>query len=523
MYENDINSESSNFTQLYSTLSRSSEVIDWDAENTKISTLVELFRVPESSGERFPPRRTDIDTAVRGEEFRDPDPLDYNIVVIGNRGSVSIDRYAVLRYLKDCRIVYVYSKAYRYDGRTYSEIGTDDITRLIYRAVEQYPQAPFVTRTMVNDILANLQSTSTVIDIPVPDGWDIDGMYDNDLIPFDNGLYSIEEDRLLPFTPYVFIRHRLAMCYNPKVQDHPVKEIYENIIPDEGTRKFFFEMVGYMLFSPTLSPPAIFVTYGPGQTGKSALQSTVAKACGEWNVSRLDITQISGTFTTAELQDKLINVCGETGSQRETQYNKIDGDLMKKLAEGDEITVQKKHKDAYKMRNTAKLWFLSNTLPDFGDLSSGMLRRVYVIPCRVAQSWDAQIYDRLQEYTALQWLINQAMNAYIGFLNKGRKFTVSDEMREELKAYRTQNGIMDYFESEFGSSEVEYIRSSLDGSIAADVYESYRNYIISAGGRAFSRRKFYENVRNEFRMRTERKRKEQQNGLPTNLLLFKKV
>ena len=499
-------------------------VIDWSIPDLSPRKLIESFSEKKKDEFRYPERRTDIKTSMRGGDMSEPNPLDFAMVVTSQRGAVSVDRYAVARYLNACRVVFSNTVPYRYDGRTYTAINDDDISRLIYNAIATYPTAPFVTRTMVNDIIAFVRVTNMTIDIPRPEGWDEEGKYDDPtLIPFDNGLYSIERDELLPFSPFVFVNHRLATAYIPSIQNHPVEKIYESILPDKDTRAFFFEMVGYMMYSPTLSPPAIFVTYGPGQTGKSALQSTVTKACGNNNVSKLDLTQIAEKFTNVELQDKLINVCGETGSQRDNQYNKIDGDLMKRLAEGDEITVQQKHGKAFKMRNTAKLWFLSNSLPDFGDLSSGMLRRVYVIPCRKVQSWEAQIYSKLQEPEALVWLMNRAMRGYIDFLNRGKKFKISEEMRKESRAYRSQNGIMDFFDMKYGSSESEFVRMNLNEVMVSEIYDEYRNYTVSAGGKAFSKRKFNELIRNEYRMETVKVRTVQPDGKPTNLLQFKKI
>lgn len=531
MYEHDtenalnINENGDPVTLLtLSNIIKKNDVIDWTQPELSPRKLIQLFNFPEKKTLLYPPRKSDIDVTIKGERIEDPDPLNFNLIAVGPKGAVSIDRSAVVRYLKSSRIVFNNGRFYQFDGRTYVPVDEhNDIARVIYRGIEAYPAAPFVTRAMVNDILANLQAVSTIYDIPVPDGWDPDGDYDTELIPFENGLYSLERDIMLPFTPFVFKKYRIPTMYKPDCKVHPVESVYESILPDKDTRRFFFEMVGYMMFSPRLAPPAIFVMYGPGQTGKSALQNTVTKAIGETNVSTLDITQISGTFTTAELQDKLINICGETGSQRDNAYNKINGDLLKQLVNGDKVLVQRKNKDPYVMRNTAKLWFVANTMPDFGDLSSGMLRRVYVIPCRHIQSWESQIYDKLQDRTALEWLVNKAMQGYIDFLNNGRSFHVSDEMRRETKAYRSQNGIMDYLDYRFGSSEVEYIRMKLEGEYVGNIYDDYRDYTTSSGGKAFSKKKFSELIRNEYRLESVKTRGTQSDGKPTNVMTFKRL
>lgn len=497
-------------------------IIDWKKPGYSTRELVKMFEVPEKTKDPFPPRRTDINVSQRGQ-FDNPDPANFNITSIGQNGAVKLDKAAMVRYLKACRVVFDNRVPYIFDGRTYVRANDSDIARLIYQGVASVDPSLFVSRNTINDIIANLSATSTKFDIPVPDTWDEEGKYDTTLVPFDNGLYSIELDEMLPFTPYVFMRHRLATVYIPKLQSHPVEKIYKKIIPNAKTLDFFFEMVGFMMYSPDLKPPSIFLTYGPGQTGKSALQETVTMAVGRSNVSTLDLTQISGTFTTAEMQDKLINVCGETGSGVSRDISKADGELLKRLTDGQTITVQRKNKDPYEMRNTAKLWFVSNTLPDFGDTSSGLLRRLYIIPCRVQQKWEDQIYDKLQEQDALIWLMNRAMKGYIDFLNRGGKFAVSDEMRREKRSYKAQDSIMDYFEYKYSTSEPLIVRDKLEGEYLNGIYDEYRSFTSDGGGKAFSKRKFAEKVRNEYQIETVKTRGVQENGKPTNVMMFVKT
>ena len=498
------------------------EIINWKQPGMSTSKIVQMFREPKKSEDRYPPRDPDIDVSQRGVKTDSPDPANFNLIATGQRGAVQVDKTNMVRYLKACKVVYDKKVPYIYDGRTYVRCTDSDIARLIYQALESITPRLFISRSAVADIIANLSATSTKFDIQVPNGWDPDGKYDTELVPFDNGLYSIDLDEMLPFSPYVFVKHRLDTMYMPKMREHKASKVYESILPNEKTRQFFFEMVGFMLFSGELRPPAIFLTYGPGQTGKSALQETVVKAAGRQNVSTLDLAQISGTFTTAEMQDKLINICGETGSGMSREISKADGELLKKLTDGQTITVQRKNKDPYEMTNSAKLWFVSNTLPDFGDTSSGLLRRLYIIPCRVPQNWEDQIYDKLQEPEALIWLMTMAMDGYIRFLNRGRRFAVSDEMRREGRSYKTQDSIMDFIDQRFNTVEPEVICDRIEGSYLSEIYDDYRAMTMDGGGKAFSKRKFLEKLRNEFGLEIEKVRSTKEDGKPTNLMVFKR-
>lgn len=476
------------------------DVINLEKEGTRPRDLIRIFReereIPNAGMivkkdipiERIP-CRTDVS------------PLDFNI--LSTDGKLTIDRNSIVRYLKAKRIVFIGSVPFIFNGCAYIKSDASDVARLIYEAVDAYGTGTFVTKTMVSDIIAKLQVTSLPWDIPTPEGWNDDGLYDeNELIPFDNGLYNYVHDEFLRFTPCVFMTYQLGATYNPRITEHPVESVYRKIIPNDGTRKFFFEMVGYSLFSVRMFPPAIFVIYGPGRTGKTALHEAVKALAGSNNISSLDLTQLSGEFTTVELLGKLINICGETGSKQTRYESHVDGELLKRLSDGQAITVQQKFKSPFEFRNSAKLWFITNTIPDFGDDSSGIYRRVYIIPCRNEQDDSERIYEKLTEPSAVSWLANKALQGYRDFLNNNCQFHTSPEMQSEVRAYKKQEPFMDFLESAYGTTNKMLISDKLDGKFVREIYQDYCDYCSQGGGKAMSQRKMTEKIRNEYSLNT---------------------
>lgn len=499
----------------------SSEVIDLNKEGTRPRDLIRLFedaKLPEICKHRI---NLDIDTDKKVCILPPISAQDFNIIT--NDGKMSVDRNNIVRYLKAKKIVYFNGIPFMFNGCIYARITDEDVARVIYIAIDEYDVPPFPTKSMIADIIAKLRATSTIFDIQPPIGWDEEGLYEeSELVPFDNGLYHIKEDRLLRFTPNLFISYQLGGTYKPRIREHPVEEIYKRIIPDNGTRKFFFEMVGYSLFSPVMSPPAIFVIYGPGNTGKSALQVAVTALAGAENISSMDLSQLSGTFTTAELMGKLVNICGETGSGQNRNESKVDGELLKRLSDGQVITVQRKHGNPFQMVNRAKLWFITNTLPDFGDTSSGMYRRLYIIPCRQEQNWEERIYEKMTDWDAISWLANKALEGYRDFLDNGSKFHLSTEMITELKSFRRQDSLMDFFEEYLGTSDKHFIPDKLDGLMVREIWAKYDEYSLRSGGRGIGYKRFAEKVRNEYAMNTVAVRTHQDNDKPTNRMMFVK-
>ncbi len=465
--------------------------------------------------------KTDID--IQRYPFReDIYPLNYNLM--STDGKYTVDVKAVIRYLKAKRVVYFGSVPFIFDGCVYSKIDNTEVARMINLALNEYDGAPVLSKAKIGDILFNLQTISQERDIPIPPGWDEEGLYEYDeLIPFYNGLYNYVHDEFLRFSPNVFLMHQLGATYNPRITEHPVEEYYKKILPDPDTRRFFYEMLGYSLFSNEMFPPAIFVIYGPAKTGKSALQKAVTALAGSNNVSSLDLIQISQGYTTAELLGKLINICGETGGSKQARpgYGPgVDGELLKRLSDGQTITVREIYKSPFEIRNRAKLWFITNTIPDFGDTSSGIYRRVFIIPCRHEQDDAERIHDKLTEPDAVSWLANKALQGYRDFLANDRNFHVSSECMIESKSYKQQDSVMDFFDVQFGTTSRYVIPTKIDGWLVSELYNKYREYCRDAGGKEMGSKKFSEKIRNEFSMITTTVHTTKYDGTPTTARMF---
>lgn len=432
-------------------------------------------------------------------------PQEFKVVVYNEAGQAKLDKKALVKYLGHLRIVADGQQLYQFDGRIYHPIKDAQVEAMIEEILDTFVNGPFVTRSTKSDIVASLKALFRRDNIETPEFfWEDERYQSGDLIPFQNGLYNVQRDELEPFTPYLFITHILGAYYYPAIDQHPVEAIYQKILPDADTRDFFYEMAGFTMFSERLSPPAIFVIYGPGNTGKTALQEVVTVMAGQENVAHLSLGQISEGFMTVELQNKLLNVCGETGSGLVNGVSKSDGELLKRLSDGQTIKVQRKYAQPFDMVNTAKLWFVSNTLPDFGDTSSGLYRRLHIIPCRVAQNWEDQIYDKMQEDTAISWLANKCLIAYRRFVDRGCKFSDSAVMVHEAQSYRVQEPLMDWLESYIGTLDPHTVQIQLNGESISDLYTYYKEYVTATGGRPLSSRKLAERLRNEFRMVTVR-------------------
>lgn len=466
--------------------------------------------------------RTDIRTDTRIYQVDVESPEGFGIIAYAQNGSPKLDRTRLVDYLRTMRIVSDGNRIYMFDGRAYMPITEDYLAGLIEDIVGRCPGAPFITRSTRADIIASVRVRNTFDRIDVPEAFWEDERYQSDypLIPFQNGLYNIDRDELEPFTPFIPLTHVLGAYYQPAVTTHPVEDIYKGILPDDATREAFYELVGYSVYSESMAPPAIITVYGPGNTGKTALQEAMCVLAGRENVSNLDIGQIGEGFLTAELCGKLVNISGETGSGTKGGITKSDGELLKRLSDGQSVKVQRKYSQPFDLENHAKLWFVTNTLPDFGDTSSGLHRRLRIIPCRQTQRWEDQIYSRMQEESAISWLANRCLVAYLRFLRRGSRFLDPEQMKVEQDAFRTQEPLLDFLEDYCGSLDPKTIVQFLDEVDVRDAYASYQSFVLQTGGKPWSMRRFSERIRNEFRLTTYKTRGVQEDGRPTTVARF---
>lgn len=412
------------------------------------------------------------------EDDRPICPRDYDIVRVppGSRdGRPVIDALALCDYLADLGIVYDGSVPYYWDGRTYVRVSDSFVERAVNEALELYDPPVLIDRAMLWKVLFRVRNTCTAD--RVGEREELDPRYYGDLTAFDNALVDVLTGDVLPFTRHRFITNRYAARWDPSAPDGGAAAVISSIIPDPAARRLFFEQVGYILFSRDFNPPAVFLTYGKAGTGKTALQRAVVAAMGEENVSTLDIGQISSRFGPAELDGKMLNICGETGSGRRGAFVRTDGELIKRLSDGQTVTVERKGRDPYQMRNRAKLWFITNTYPDFGDSSSGMSRRLHVLRCNRVQDPTAQLHRVVTTPEASAWLVARAAEAYRDFVARGRVWTDSEELRAERALYWSQNPVRAFLEA------YEEAEDGVRGRYVDDVYSAYRVFCADTGVR----------------------------------------
>lgn len=288
-----------------------------------------------------------------------------------------------------------------------------------------------------------------------------------------NGVIDVREpNSLQPYSPDIFTTNKLPVYWNPEAYDENVdKTLNKLVCNDQELRLVIEEMIGYALL-PTSRFQKAFILTGEGSNGKSTFLEMLIEFLGNENVSSLSLKELNHNFKIAEITSKLANI----GDDISGEYLE-DSSIFKKLVTGEDITVDKKNEQPYKLRNTAKLIFAANELPMTMDKTKGMERRLTIIPFNATfsqydEDYDPFIVDKLKSDNAKSYLLNIGIQG-IQRLYAQNGFTESKASAEVFRRYRIENNNVLGFLDDVGDEILE--------QSTHDVYSRYNMWCAMHG------------------------------------------
>ncbi|EPS55286.1 TPA: phage/plasmid primase, P4 family [Clostridium botulinum] len=252
----------------------------------------------------------------------------------------------------------------------------------------------------------------------------------------ENGIFDLENKKLLEFNSSYIIRNKIPWSYNPNAYSQTMDKTLDKICcKDKQLRLLIEEMIGYTLFRRNELGKAFILT-GGGSNGKSTLLEVLNELLGEENIASVSLEELNHRFKTFQLEGKLANI----GDDISNKYIE-DNSTFKKLVTGEKVNVERKGRDPFDFKNYSKLIFSANELPRINDLSGGLKRRLIFIPFNATFSkkdkdYDPFILDKLTSHEAMEYLLKLALEG----LNRvliNHIFTnakVCDDVWEEYEA-----------------------------------------------------------------------------------------
>lgn len=309
-------------------------------------------------------------------------------------------------------------------------------------------------------------------------------------IAFKNGIYDINNDELMDFTPNIILTNKIDYNYNILAKSEIVDKTLDKLACNSmEIRSLLEEVVGYCFYRRNELRTSFILT-GDKANGKSTYLDMVKTLLGAENTCSLDLNELGDRFKTAELFGKLANIGDDIGDDFIPNPA-----AFKKLVSGDSINVERKGKDPFDFANYSKLLFSANNIPRIKDKSGAVISRLVIIPFNARFTKDDPDYDPYIKYKLRQ---DECMEYLILLGIKGLKrvlanyaFTKSEQAQKELQEYEENNNPILLFFKEIDEDEIE-------NEVTKSVYGKYQEFCISNNFQPMSNIEFSKKVKKHF-------------------------
>ena len=292
------------------------------------------------------------------------------------------------------------------------------------------------------------------------------------LIAFNNGIYDIETNSFMDFSPKFIITNKIPWNYNPGAYSKLVDDTLNKIAcHDKQIRMLLEEILGAVMYrSNTLAGGKAFILTGEKNNGKSTFLDMVKTMLGDENIASLDLGELGDRFKTAELFGKLANIGDDIGD--EFIANPA---IFKKLVTGERLSVEKKGQDPFEFNNYAKMLFSANNIPRMGKGrdTGAILRRLTIIPFDARFDPDDPDYTpdikyKLRDIECVEYMVLLGIEGLKRVL-KNKAYTKSEKVEKELEEYEVTNNPIAGFIQDNDVEEFENEKTK-------DVYKQYQVY-----------------------------------------------
>ncbi|QCR16562.1 phage/plasmid primase, P4 family [Methanosarcina mazei] len=246
-----------------------------------------------------------------------------------------------------------------------------------------------------------------------------------------NGLFNLETWELKPHTPDIKLIRQIPVFYDTDAECPQISKFLHDIVVEPDI-DLLCEIAGYCL-TTDCSHQKAFMLYGVGSNGKSVFLALLEALVGGENTSAESLQKLEfDKYRTAKLYGKLVNICGDIPDSKMHK-----SEVFKKLTSGlDLIDGENKYQDSFQFRNTAKLVFSANVLPE-GKKDKAYYRRWVLV--RFPNNFeggkeDKTLITRLKDPEELSGFLNLALQG-LKRLKENRKFSNDKSVEDTQREY----------------------------------------------------------------------------------------
>lgn len=191
-----------------------------------------------------------------------------------------------------------------------------------------------------------------------------------------NGMLHLPTMELKPHSPAYLSLSQVPAQWEPAAKTSTIDEFIAQVLPADAINAFW-EFFGAAFITARYFPKNFLVLWGPGDSGKSKVIELMGRFFGKRNMRAVPFqTLADNKFAAASLYGKMVNLFSDL-SQSEAN----NGDFIKTLTGDDPISGERKFKDWFEFKNTARLAFSANHFPKVKSPDEPYFKRAVIIPC----------------------------------------------------------------------------------------------------------------------------------------------
>jgi len=292
--------------------------------------------------------------------------------------------YLAARKLKPA---YWRGELYRYTGKHYEQITDSDLKADVNAFLQGTSNRRMAGTKTAAEIIANIEALALVPASCDPPAYLLPGYplpLPKPFIPLSDGVLDVEKylagdaEPLQSHSPEWFFLNSLPYGFGDLVEKkcETWRRVLSDNLPDPAYQYFLQEWFG-LLCIPDTTFEHFMLFPGEAGTGKTVTCTVLRAMLGAAAVSSVPLEAFnpSRTFPLAATVGKLANISEEIG-----EIDKAAEGLLKQYVSGSPIQVERKHRDPFWLKPTARLTFATNVLPRFADRSNGVWRRLLILP-----------------------------------------------------------------------------------------------------------------------------------------------
>lgn len=275
-------------------------------------------------------------------------------------------------------------------------------------------------------------------------------------IAFNNGVYDLVNDELIPYSADFVITNRIPWNYVPGANSDLAERTLNKLACDDpDILSLLQECIGYCFFRRNELGKAFILT-GDKSNGKSTFLDVVKYILGDDNISALDLKELGDRFSTSMMFNKLANIGDDIGDDF-LQGSQVS--IFKKIVTGNRIKAERKGQDPFEFNPYVKLLFSANDIPRMKDKTGAVLRRLVIIPFNATFSdkdadFDPYIKYKLIEPESIEYLIRVGVEGLKRVIAHNH-FTQSEKVDREIREYEEENNPIAAFIVDQGVEMIE--------------------------------------------------------------------